>query len=141
MKVYNPSRFPMDFPLDNGSRIRVAPKEVSSSFFPTTKVLKNLTTAYSTKDVVFLVDSRSEYDLIASVSAAPAYTMNSLEEAIKKFADPTPEVAAKVPETTTPVEDEVPVEVTMEAKEADENSVVEEDSEETSKRGRKRKDQ
>ena len=95
MKIYNATNGSMNLPLANGSRLIIDPKGVSKQFFPTVEMLNLLVSAYTRDDIAIIIDGASELAMGAVVSALPGYTVNSVEEALKKFEGSNPKKVAE----------------------------------------------
>lgn len=85
MRIYNGTNSTMNLPMPNGSRLIIGSKAVSKQFFPTIELLTLLVSAYSRDDIAIIIDSGSEIQMGATVSALPGYIAKDVEDAIEKL--------------------------------------------------------
>lgn len=85
MRIYNGTNSTMNLPMPNGSRLIIGSKAVSKQFFPTVELLTLLVSAYSRDDIAIIIDSGSEIQMGATVSALPGYIAKDVDEAIERL--------------------------------------------------------
>lgn len=85
MRIYNGTNSTMNLPMPNGSRLIIGSKAVSKQFFPTAELLSLLVSAYSRDDIAIMIDSGSEIQMGAVISALPGYIVKDVDEAIERL--------------------------------------------------------
>lgn len=94
MRIYNGKTSQVDMPLANGQRITIAPKSVSGDIMPSNEFLSLLVTSYDYSEIALIVSGPFEINMCSQVSCCAGFVVNSLEEAIERFA-PKEEVIVK----------------------------------------------
>ena len=107
MRIYNGTKSQLDLPLNGIHRITIAPRSVSGDFLPSNSFLSLLVTSFDYSDIAIIVSGPYEISMCAGVSGTVGFVVQSLEEAIERFAEKTPKVVEeekKMEEvvTTTP---------------------------------------
>lgn len=92
MRIYNGKNSQVDMPLANGQRITIASKSVSGDIMPSNEFLSLLVTSYDYSEIALIVSGPFEINMCSQVSCCAGFVVNSLEEAIERFA-PKEEVA------------------------------------------------
>jgi hypothetical protein len=145
MRIYNGMNKQVDMPLANGQRLSIAAKSISGDFMPNNEFLSLLVTSFDYSEIALVVSGPFEISMCSQISSCVGFVVNSLEEAIARFADKTeePKVVTENPailkEETTPVEpepvpvEEAPVEVSIpepevEVEEPEKDEAVEEET-------------
>lgn len=118
MRIYNGTNSTMNLPMPNGSRLIIGSKAVSKQFFPTVELLTLLVSAYSRADIAIIVDSGSEIQLGAAISALPGYIAKDVDDAIEKIKSMSKEVNVETPPAVKKPQQQAKVEVSLNPKES-----------------------
>lgn len=136
MRIFNGTNSQIDLPLANNTRLSIAAKTPSKDFAPNTDFLSLIVTSYDEHEIALIVGGPFELSMCATISAIAPLLVQSLDEAIERFAPkvvkPEPVEPEQKPEpkivATDVKEDKIPTE---EAAEEDKLSSEVEDSKET----------
>jgi hypothetical protein len=146
MRIYNGMNKQVDMPLANGQRLSIAAKSISGDFMPNNEFLSLLVTSFDYSEIALVVSGPFEISMCSQISSCVGFVVNSLEEAIARFADKTeePKVVVEnpailkeetpvVPENVHIPVEEAPVEVSIpepevEVEEPEKDEVVEEEA-------------
>lgn len=142
MRVYNGTNSQLDLPLSGLQRISIPPRTVSGDVMPSNDFLSLLVSSFDYSEIALIVSGPYEISMCAGVSGSVGFVVQSLEEAIERFAEKKPEETKSVelpkedepkviePETNpeNPVQVKDDVEPTT-IKEEIENPVIEEEVE------------
>lgn len=99
MRVYNGTKSQLDLPLSGIQRITIPANAVSGDIMPSTEFLSLLVGSYDYSEIALIVSGPYEINMCAGVSGAAGFVVQSLEEAIERFA----------PKETATIEEAVPV--------------------------------
>lgn len=106
MRIYNGTNSRLDLPLNGIHRITIAPHSVSGDFLPSNQFLSLIVTSFDYSEIALIVSGPYEISMCAGVSGTVGFVVQSLEEAIEKFAKKTPNVVEEEKKeevvTTTP---------------------------------------
>lgn len=120
MRIYNGTKKNIDMPLSGIQRLQIAPHSVSQEFMPNSEFLSLLVSSYDYSELALIVSGPYEINMCSSVSGSVGFVVQSLEEAIERFAPkdvhPTP-TKLEIVEEVAPV---TPEEIKTEAKEEQE---------------------
>lgn len=100
MRVYNGTKSQVDLPLAGTQRITIPAHSVSGDIMPSTEFLSLLVTSYDYSELALIVSGPFEINLCASVTGSVGFVVQSLDEAIERFAPKTE--TPKVVEETKP---------------------------------------
>lgn len=92
MRIYNGKDSLVCLPLNANQRISIDPHSVSGDFLPSTEFITMVIAAYNTDELALIVSSSFEINICANIVGAVNYVVQSLDEAISKFAIPKEEV-------------------------------------------------
>lgn len=138
MRVYNGTNSQLDLPLSGLQRISIPPRTVSGDVMPSNDFLSLLVSSFDYSEIALIVSGPYEITMCAGVSGSVGFVVQSLEEAIERFAEKKPEETKSVelPKEDEPkvIEPENPVQVKDDVepttiKEEIENPVIEEEVE------------
>ena len=138
MRVYNGTNSQLDLPLSGSQRISIPPRTVSGDVMPSNDFLSLLVSSFDYSEIALIVSGPYEITMCAGVSGSVGFVVQSLEEAIERFAEKKPEETKSVelPKEDEPkvIEPENPVQVKDDVepttiKEEIENPVIEEEVE------------
>ena len=121
MRIYNGTNSQLDLPLSGTQRITVSPNSVSGDIMPSNEFLSLLVGSFDYSEIALVVSGPYEINMCAGVSGSVGFVVQSLDEAIERF--------AKKEEDTTPVvtEEKIDTEIVPAVEEEDEkNPVIEE---------------
>lgn len=114
MRIYNATgslqRIPLNPKLGGTQKIEVSPNTVSTSFMPSTDFLSMMVSIFSPSEVAFIVSGPFEINMCANIPVTAAYVVQSIDEAVQRFAkpeEPTTPVAAEPVSEPDPVIKEV----------------------------------
>lgn len=133
MRIYNGTKSQLDLPLNGIHRITIAPRSVSGDFLPSNSFLSLLVTSFDYSDIAIIVSGPYEISMCAGVSGTVGFVVQSLEEAIERFAEKTPKVVEeekKMEEVVTTTPKPEPVITTVEPVIEKQPEVVVEEKEE-----------
>lgn len=111
MRIYNAKKAQIEMPLGNGMKLVIPSNSISGEFMPNSTIISVFMTSYTPKDVAFVISGPYEIAMLSNFAGSGEYVVNSLEEAVLRFA---PKVD---PTTTTTTTTEAPVEVIAEPEE------------------------
>lgn len=120
MRIYNGTKSMLDLPLTGLQRLSIPSKSVSGDFMPTNDFLSMLVSTFDYNELAVIVSGPFEITMCANVSGSSGFVVQSLEEAIERFAEKTPEVVV-----VEEVKEEVVVPVVEEVAEEKENACAE----------------
>lgn len=106
MRIYNGTKSMLDLPLTGIQRLSIPPLAVSGDFMPTNEFLSLLVTTFDYNELAIIVSGPYEISMCAGVSGTVGFVVQSLEEAIERFAERKP-VVEEIP---APVVDNKPIE-------------------------------
>jgi len=120
MRIYNGTNSQLNLPFSEKERITIEPMSPSGNIMCSNEFLSLLISSYTTDEVAIIVSGPFEINACANIPAAVNYVVQSLDEAIQKFAIPAeteePNVE-KVADELIPQAAEKEVEVEAEVKE------------------------
>lgn len=96
MRIYNGKDSLVCLPLNANQRISIDPHSVSGDFLPTTEFITMVISAYNTDELALIVASSFEINICANIVGAVLYVVQSLDEAISRFAVPKEEKKEEV---------------------------------------------
>lgn len=96
MRIYNGKDSLVCLPLNANQRISIDAHSVSGDFLPSTEFITMLIAAYNTNELALIVSSSFEINMCANVVGAVNYVVQSLDEAVKRFAIPKEEKKVEV---------------------------------------------
>ena len=99
MRIYNGTKSQLDLPLSGIQRISVPPRAVSGDIMPSNEFLSLLVSSFDYSEIALIVSGPYEISMCAGVSGSVGFVVQTLEEAIERFAEKKPEeviVEAKV---------------------------------------------
>ncbi len=129
MRIYNGTNSQVSLPYVGNQRINVAPKSVSGNIGCNADLLSLIVTSYTTDELAIIVSGPYELSMASQNPVAVGYVVQTLDEAITRFAKPSPNTTeeATVEPEPEPIIEEVP-ETTREVYETPKvEEVVEED--------------
>ena len=103
MRVYNGTNSQLDLPLSGSQRISIPPRTVSGDVMPSTSFLSLLVSSFDYSEIALIVSGPYEISMCAGVSGSVGFVVQTLEEAIERFAEKKPEENKS---TEMPKEDE-----------------------------------
>ena len=86
MRVYNGTDFQLNLPLTDSQRISISPHSVSGDIMPSTEFLSLLVSSYDYSEIALIVSGPFEITMCSSVSGSVGFVVQTLEEAIERFA-------------------------------------------------------
>lgn len=95
MRIYNGKNSQISVPLNRATRIVVGPKRVSQELMPSDDFLTLLAQTFEADELALIVSGPFEINLCAKNPACQPLVVQSLDEALERFAvkeDPRPEV-------------------------------------------------
>ena len=103
MRIYNGKNATINVPLPNGERMSIDGKSISKDFMPSAEFLNMIKISYDYSEIALIVAGVIEMNLCSSISSIAGFVVNSVGEAVERFAEKTkPEVEApKNPEIIT----------------------------------------
>ena len=106
MRIYNGTNSQLNLPLSGIQRISIAPKSVSGDIMPSNEFLSLLVGSFDYSEIALIVSGPYEISMCAGVSGSVGFVVQSLEEAIERFAEKKPEPEAEVikAEVVKPIE-------------------------------------
>jgi len=149
MRIYNGKNSLVCLPLNANQRISIDPHSVSGDFLPSTEFITMVISAYDTNELALIVSSSFEINMCANVVGAVNYVVQSLDEAISRFAiskEENIEKTIKIEPITEPLEEEKGCCETCECKQETQEEqpeekveeVITEDTPQSKKRNRKK---
>lgn len=106
MRIYNGTNSLVTLPITGTQQITINPKSVSIDFMGGTDFISMLVTSFDPKEVALVVSGPYELSVCATVPTAVNYVVQTLDEAIQRFAIPKNE---EVKAESTPKAEEEPV--------------------------------
>ena len=103
MRIYNGTNSQVSLPYAGKERISIEPKSVSGNLGITNDLISLIVTSFTTDELAIIVAGPYELSMTSSNPVAVNYVVQSLEEAIQRF-------APKAPETVKEAVEEKPVE-------------------------------
>lgn len=122
MRIYNGKNSQISVPLNRATRIVVGPKRVSQELMPSDDFLTLLAQTFEADELALIVSGPFEINLCAKNPACQPLVVQSLDEALERFAvkeDPKPEVQPepeKKEEVVAEDKDNEPAEVSEDVK-------------------------
>ena len=107
MRIYNGTNSQLNLPLSGIQRISIAPKSVSGDIMPSNEFLSLLVGSFDYSEIALIVSGPYEISMCAGVSGSVGFVVQSLEEAIERFAEKKPEPEAEVVKPVENKDDEV----------------------------------
>ncbi len=129
MRIFNGTKSQVNLPYAGGQRISISPMSVSGNIGPTDELISLIVTAYRDDELAIIVSGPYELTATSRNPVAVSYVVQSLDEAVQKFAIKKEEVKDEVKEETDEKKEEAVV---------DEEPKTEEAPAEKPKRGRGR---
>lgn len=86
MRVYNGTKSQLDLPLSGIQRITIPAHTVSGDIMPSNEFLSLLVGSYDYSEIALIVSGPYEINMCAGVSGSVGFVVQSLEEAIERFA-------------------------------------------------------
>lgn len=87
MRIYNGTNSQLTLPLNGNERITIAANSVSGNILPSTEFLSLLVSSFDYNEIAIVVSGPFEINMCAGVSGAVGFVVQSIEEAIEKFAN------------------------------------------------------
>ncbi len=127
MRIYNGTNSQVSLPYAGKERISIEPKSVSGNLGITNDLISLIVTSFTTDELAIIVAGPYELSMTSSNPVAVNYVVQSLEEAIQRFAPKAPEVIKEAEEEKpveeqkeeAQVEEELPKKRTIRVKKAD----------------------
>ena len=128
MRIYNGTNSQVSLPYAGKERISIEPKSVSGNLGITNDLISLIVTSFTTDELAIVVAGPYELSMTSSNPVAVNYVVQSLEEAIQRFAPKTPEKVEEVKEEKpveeqkeeeAPVVEELPKKRTIRVKKAE----------------------
>ena len=136
MRIFNGTKSQVNLPYAGGQRISISPMSVSGNVGPTDELISLIVTAYRDDELAIIVSGPYELTATSRNPVAVSYVVQSLDEAVQKFAIKTEEKKEEVKKEK--VEEKAPVEEKPATEEVKTEEVKEEPAVEKPKRGRGR---
>ena len=124
MRIYNGKNSVVSLPLTDTERITISGHSVSGDIMPSIKFLSLLVGSYDYEELALIVSGPYEINMCSQVSGCAGFVVQSLDEAIERFA-PKEEKPKKV-DVVTPKEKEEKS-ATVAKEKVSKDSVVKED--------------
>lgn len=86
MRVYNGTKSQINLPLSGTQRITIPAHSVSGDIMPSNEFLSLLVSSYDYKELALIVSGPFEINMCAGVSGSVGFVVQSLDEAIERFA-------------------------------------------------------
>lgn len=111
MRIFNGTKSQVNLPYAGGQRISISPMSVSGNIGPTDELISLIVTAYRDDELAIIVSGPYELTATSRNPVAVSYVVQSLDEAVQKFAIKgakveAPKEEAKHEEPKTEVKDE-----------------------------------
>ena len=87
MRVDNGTNSQLDLPLSGSQRISIPPRTVSGDVMPSNDFLSLLVSSFDYSEIALIVSGPYEITMCAGVSGSVGFVVQSLEEAIERFAE------------------------------------------------------
>lgn len=113
MRIYNGTNSQVVLPYSGGQMINIGPKSVSGNVGPTNELISLIVTSFGTDELAMIVSGPYELSMTSSNPVAVGYVVQSLDEAIQRFA---PKSEVKKEEVKEEVKKEEPAPVVEEVK-------------------------
>lgn len=110
MRIYNGTNSQLDLPLSGTQRISVPPHSVSGDIMPSNEFLSLLVGSFDYSEIALIVSGPYEITMCAGVSGSVGFVVQSLDEAIERFAkkeNDTPVVTEVKEETEEKIDTEI----------------------------------
>lgn len=85
MRIFNATNSVLTLPLTSSQNLVVQPKSVSQEFMGSTTFLSMLITSFTNKQIAIVVSGPYELNVCANIPTAVNYTVQTLDDAIKRF--------------------------------------------------------
>lgn len=85
MRVYNATKYTVNFPLTPTQKITIQPNSVSGNILPNTQFLSMMVGVYTPEQIAFIVSGPFEINMCSSIPVTASYVVQSLDEAIARF--------------------------------------------------------
>lgn len=119
MRIYNGTNSQLDLPLSGTQRISVPPHSVSGDIMPSNEFLSLLVGSFDYSELALIVSGPYEITMCAGVSGSVGFVVQSLDEAIERFAKKEEDTPV-VTEVKEEIEEKIDTEVVHTVKEEDE---------------------
>lgn len=86
MRVYNGTKSQINLPLSGTQRITIPAHSVSGDIMPSNEFLSLLVSSYDYNELALIVSGPFEINMCAGVSGSVGFVVQSLDEAIERFA-------------------------------------------------------
>lgn len=86
MRIYNGTKSVINLPLTESERITIAAHSVSGDIMPSLKFLALLVGSYDYSELALIVSGPYEINMCSQVSGCAGFVVQSLDEAIERFA-------------------------------------------------------
>ena len=120
MRIFNGTKSQVNLPYAGGQRISISPMSVSGNIGPTDELISLIVTAYRDDELAIIVSGPYELTATSRNPVAVSYVVQSLDEAVQKF-------AVKGVKIEAPKEEAKSEEPKVEVKEEPEKPTVEEE--------------
>lgn len=114
MRIYNGTNSQVVLPYSGGQMINIGPKSVSGNVGPTNELISLIVTSFGTDELAMIVSGPYELSMTSGNPVAVGYVVQSLDEAIQRFA---PKSEVKKEEVKEEVKKEEPAPVVEEYEE------------------------
>lgn len=119
MRIYNGTNSQLDLPLSGTQRISVPPHSVSGDIMPSNEFLSLLVGSFDYSELALIVSGPYEITMCAGVSGSVGFVVQSLDEAIERFAKKEEDTPV-VTEVKEEIEEKIDTEIVHTVKEEDE---------------------
>lgn len=85
MKLYNATSSQLDLPMPT-ERVSIASMKVGPRFMPNKEFLRTIAECFTEKDVALILEGQHEISMCSQIDGLKPLCVNSLEEAIIRFA-------------------------------------------------------
>lgn len=86
MRIFNGTKSQVNLPYAGGQRISISPMSVSGNIGPTDELISLIVTAYRDDELAIIVSGPYELTATSRNPVAVSYVVQSLDEAVQKFA-------------------------------------------------------
>lgn len=86
MRVYNNTTSSLSLPLESGAQFEINAKSVSGEILGSNKFLTTVISNFTTDEIAFIVNGPWELTLCANIPTCTNYVVQTLEEAVERFA-------------------------------------------------------
>lgn len=125
MRIYNGKDATINVPLPNGERMSIDGKSISKDFMPSAEFLNMIKTSYDYSEIALIVAGVIEMNLCSSISSVAGFVVNSVGEAVERFANEKKSGATKVETVPEPAVNPEIITEESEKRKADEIAVQE----------------